>query len=134
MFVSSHETERQCFVKIIMLSSFTRKEGVFISLINNEMIINFSAQHLILSNCWKAYLLFKWKCQIACSLSCFSLSHRENYTSSWLYSFHYFAWCKRKACLMQRKKIDSLELGGNMCLLYCRPSLQYSRLLEHLES
>lgn len=98
-----------------MLSSFTRKEAVV--MINNEMIINFSVHHLILSNCGKAYLLFKWKCQIAHRLSCFSLSHRENCTSSWLFSFHYFAWCKRKACLMPWKKIDSLELEGNMCLL-----------------
>lgn len=100
-----------------MLRSFTRKEAVFMSLINNEIIINFSVHHLMLSNCRKAYLLFKWKCQIAHSLSCFSLSHRENYTSLGLFSFHYFAWCKGKACLMQWKKIDSLELEGNMCLL-----------------
>lgn len=68
------------------------------------MIINFSFFHLILSNCWKAYLLFKWKCQIAHNLLCFSLSHRENYPSSVLFPFHCFARCKRKTWLMQWNK------------------------------
>lgn len=104
-----------------MLSSFTRKEAVFMSLINNEMIINFSVHHLILGNSQKAYLLFKWKCQIAHSLPCFSFHHRENYTSSGLFSFPYFAWCgkkkKKKACQMQWMKTGIVELDGNICLL-----------------
>lgn len=104
------------FYKNQYVELFTRKEAVFLSLINNEIIINFSVHHLILGNCQRAYLLFKWKCQIAHSLSCFSLSCRENYTSSRLFSSHYFTWCKRKAHLMQLKQIYSLEFEGNMCL------------------
>lgn len=62
-------------------------------LINNELVINFSVHHLILSNCSTTYLLFEichWKCQIAHSLSYFSLNHRDTYTSLELFSFHYF--------------------------------------------